>query len=146
VNYLPGRVSAPSPQIAKREGGAAAHTVRLRSGRYVAWLQGSFGPGVRLYIDGRPSGDVVQDLGLPDGWFRLGEFRARRETTFVLLGLERSRLLAGSEHSELVGPLVVARAAEPRVESVQPNDLDRFCGREVDWIELPPAGTPADSR
>ena len=139
VGHKPARVPAPPGQTGKTDGGVAGGTVELEPGtRYVAWLQGSFGPGVRLFVDGRPKADVLQDLGLPSQWFAMGEFTAGEETDFQLVSLERSPLLTGSDHHELVGPLVVTRAGvEPRIERIAPSDLDRFCGREVDWIEIP---------
>lgn len=139
VGYKPSRVPAPPGQTGKSDGGVAGRTLALEPGvRYVSWLQGSFGPGVRLFVDGQPKADVLQDLGLPSQWFAMGEFTAGERTNFQLVSLERSPLLTGSDHHELVGPLVVTRAdEEPRVERVPPGELDRFCGREVDWIEIP---------
>lgn len=142
--HEPARVVPPLETAAGR-GGTASATRRPSAGDYLAYVRGSFGPGVRLYVEpggrrgGPPVADVLGDLGLPDAWQSLARLRLDGRTTkFTLVGLERSFWLAGSRHFNLIGPLVLVPAAtRPPIERVEPDEVERFCGREVDWLELP---------
>jgi hypothetical protein len=133
----PGGAPPPGGLISRR-GGSAASVVDLEPGEYAAHLQGSFGPGVRLWVEGAPAGDVLNDLGLPGGWKPIGRFRTDGPTRLQLTTLDRSPLMPGSRHPELTGPLLVQRVGGgPRLVQVGLDELSRFCGRRVDWVELP---------
>jgi hypothetical protein len=135
--------ASPAPQTIAGLGGTAGARLQVASGRYEAWIQGSFGPGARLTArtgDAGPStgiGDVFNDLGTP-GWHRVGEFDAERGTVLGAMGIGRPRVLAGSRHFNIYGPTrIVRKGATARVETIPPKSLRRLCGRHVDWIELP---------
>ena len=135
----------PAPEtVAGRAGGASAE-VDLEPGRYEAWIQGSFGPGVRMttQVPGRtPStevGDVYNDLGAP-GWQRFGTLEIQRGSVVAVGGIGRPRYLAGSRHFNIIGDVkLIKQGASTRLERVAPRDLGRLCGRHLDWVELPPA-------
>lgn len=134
--YAAGPLPAPRSMILRR-GGFAAGSGRLPPGPYRAYIQGSFGPGVRLWSGDREVGNVFGDLGLPSAWHELGRVRADGGgRTLSLTPLDRSPWLAGSRHDELTGSLVLepdrARSAPTAID---PGDLDRLCGRRLDWIE-----------
>jgi hypothetical protein len=130
-------IAPPSGQIVRRGGGAVAG-VELPPGEWVAWLQGSYGPGVRLSEGSVPLGEVRDDLGFSSAWHALGRLHGGRRTELALLGLQPSLAEPGSRHVEISGPLVLAPAVDRRrVERVPPGDADRLCGRPVDWLELP---------
>jgi hypothetical protein len=138
VGFGPAHVTVPPPLVAREPNGAAARTIELPAGRYRAWVQGSFATGARLWVGKTPTGDAFNDLGLPSQWLPLGEFEVSRSATFSMVPLSRSLLLPGSRHHELTGHMVVEPVgAEPSVEIVDPAALRRFCGRPVDWVELP---------
>jgi hypothetical protein len=137
----PGRVVPPPDQVVGR-GGEASTVASLPPGRYTAWIQGAFGPGVRLYAkSGAASGAVGEvhgDLGSPDGWFDLGQVDGGPNVTLTLIGLTPSRLIAGSRHFNLIGPLVVQPVSPaPHIERVPAGAAGRLCGRSVDWLEVP---------
>jgi hypothetical protein len=142
---LDNKRAVPAPEMVAGRGGGASGPARVAPGRYEAWIQGSFGPGVRLatHVPGRrPSrnvGDVYNDLGTP-GWQRFGSVDVERGMVLQTGGIGRPRLLAGSSHFNIIGPTKLIRAgAATTIERIQPRDAARLCGRSVDWIELPPA-------
>jgi hypothetical protein len=143
ILLTPGKV-IPPPGMVTGRGGTASGTKPVPPGLYTAWLQGSFGPGARLYArSGLSSGAVGEahgDLGSPDGWFRLGTFRAvAPRTTFTLIGLGPPWWHAGSHHANIIGDLRIEPAGTaPRIVNVDPRRIDRLCGQRVDWVEVPP--------
>ena len=135
--------AVPAPETVGARGGGAAAKVQAEPGRYRAWLLGSFGPGVRMYkSEGRRTtdvGDTYNDLASP-GWQPMGTVDVREGTVVHLAGMHRSRIFAGGRHFNIIGPLkLIEEDAALRLETLQPDDLGRLCGRNVDWVELPPA-------
>jgi hypothetical protein len=128
----------PPPMI-NRRGGFAAAWPDLEAGTYEAWIQGSFGPGVRLLVEGIGYGEVNGDLGLPSAWHDLGTVSVPdRRVDFALVALEKPAWQAGSQRSDLTGELVVeARDAGPKLRRVGDSGASRLCGERLDWIELP---------
>lgn len=137
--YERGPLPAPASMVLRR-GGFASGSVELEPGTYRAYIQGSFGPGVRLWDETRARGDVLGDLGLPSAWHEIGRIRAAGGAqTLSLTPLDRSLLLAGSRRFDLTGRLVLERDSDrPPPTAVEPADLDRLCGRRIDWIEAVP--------
>ncbi|MDQ3935511.1 MAG: hypothetical protein M3340_12865, partial [Actinomycetota bacterium] len=136
--------AVPAPGTAAGRGGKAESVeLLIQPGRYVAWVQGSFGPGVRLYS--RPSprenrflnvADVFNDLGAP-GWHRLGVVDMRRRSSLFMIGIDRPWWLSGSEHFNIMGPLEIRpEGAAVRMERIAARDVGRLCGRRVDWVEV----------
>jgi hypothetical protein len=121
-----------------RRGGGAVVTASLAPGDYDAWIQGSFAPGVRLFVDGTAYGDVFADLGLPSGWHPLGQVAIRsRKARVALIHLSKPWWQSGSERPDLTGRLVFARRGGPsRTVTVQPDRARTLCGRRLDWLEL----------
>jgi hypothetical protein len=124
--------------VSWRSGFAIARKPPLDRGRYTAYLQGSFGPGIRVYIGEKQLGEAFGDLGIQDGWQPLGVATVKRnEPTVVLLGLEKSALRPGSRRYDMVGQL----AFVPEPENRKVTDLDgrrarELCGKRLDWVEL----------
>jgi hypothetical protein len=129
---------APSGFVSRR-GGVAAVTASLRPGHYDAWIQGSFGTGVRLVVDGTAYGEVFGDLGVPSGWHPLGRVAVRaRRADVMLLSLTKPWWQSGSKRPDLTGRLVFVRRSGPsRTIKVPPERARTLCGRRLDWIELP---------
>jgi hypothetical protein len=136
--------AVPAPGTAAGRGGRAESVeLLIEPGRYVAWIQGSFGPGVRLFYHRYRSkrldnvADVFNDLGTP-GWHRMGVVDIERRTSLVLGGIGRPWYLSGSKHFNIMGPLELRREGPLwKVEEVDPDDLGTLCDQHVDWIEEP---------
>jgi len=130
----------PAPETMHRSGGFALVHPPLEAGRYDVWVQGSFGPGFRLFLGQRPLGDVFGDLGLHSGW-RLVEEDVRVERDdprFVLSGLDKPRWQSGWRRPDLHGPMAfVPSTSEPQVETLSERQARRLCGERLDWVELP---------
>jgi hypothetical protein len=121
-----------------RRGGNGVIFTRLKPGRYEAWIEGSFGTGVRLLARKTQIGEARSDLGFHDGYQLLGPVTVRkRNPEFGYLGPDRPWYLSGSRRDNLVGPVVFARTPSTRrIEQVDADDVSRLCGEELDWIEL----------
>jgi hypothetical protein len=136
--------AVPAPGTAAGRGGRAQSVeLLIEPGRYEAWMQGSFGPGVRLYTVPYKSkefvniGDAFNDLGTP-AWQRMGVVDIERRTTLVLGGIGRPWWLSGSKHFNIMGRLEIRReGAVTRLETIPPGAIGRLCGRWVDWVERP---------
>jgi hypothetical protein len=129
----------PSPvDMVTRRAGFASSTASVPAGRYVAWVQGAFWPGIRVKVDGREIGGVNGDLGLPDSWHRVGEVTVGGGLVDVETDAVRlPRWRVASRHLELSGPLVFEPVtAGRRVVDVSPKRLADYCGKPVDWLEL----------
>jgi hypothetical protein len=112
----------------------------LRRGRYLLYAQGSFGPGLRVYVDGRPAAETFGDLGLQDGWQPLGRVSVMRaRPSIVLIGLAKPRWQAGSRRFDIIGPLAFVPEKAPRgIEEMDVRQARRLCGEHLDWVELVP--------
>ena len=132
------RVELPPPGQINRRDGVAASRARLERGTYSAWIQGSFGPGVRLFVDGQAYGEVFGDLALPSAWHSLGDVRSNGDPLDVrVLPLDKPWWQSGSQRSDLTGSVVFEPAgAEPALRRFEPRELQSLCGERLDWLEL----------
>lgn len=138
--YTSGRVPTP-PGFVAATGGVAGGVVKPPPGRYSVWIEGSFGPGVRVSADTgagyRILREVRDDLGLPWGYQPLGALDVTGRTRFALLGLTPPVWLSGSRHFNLVGSLVLQRLTPaPKIIRLPANQVGRLCGSSIDWLEL----------
>ena len=110
----------------------------LPPGTYAAYIQGSFGNGVRLSVNRRPVGDVFGDLQLFDAWHGIGEFTAPGgELDVALVGLGKPAWQSGSRRTDISGRLAFVRQpATPRIATVPPERARSLCGKRLDWLEL----------
>jgi hypothetical protein len=131
--------------------GVIEGSVRLpRGGRQRLWLEGSFGRGLRVTVDGRDAGAVSYEPGNAGQYLPLGELRLRpgRHTVRLIRGGGdlRPGNGAGDQSSSVhIGPLVFSPRPNERraVRSVAAEDAGRLCGRRLDWIEVTaPGGRP----
>jgi hypothetical protein len=112
------------------------------TGDYTAWLQGTYGSGVRLTAAtagaSKVLGEVHGDLGFSDGWFDMGPIRAGGRSVFTLIGLGPPIWHAGSRHFNIGGEVVlVPQGSQPRIVRVPAASAGaQLCGRRVDWLEL----------
>lgn len=123
----------------RRIGGFATVFPELEPGAYSVWVQGSFGPGLRVVHEGRVVGEVRGDLSIHDGWHPVGRVTLERGyRELFVIRLERSWWLAGSRRPDVSGRLAFVRegGSRRRIETVSPADASSRCGERVDWREL----------
>jgi len=124
--------------------GAIEGSVRLRQGgRHHLWLEGSFGRGVRVVVDGREVGEVAYEPGNPGQYLSVGEVELEpgRHTVRVVRGggdLRPGNGGGAQSSARHVGPLVFSPQSNERraVETVSPARASRLCGLKLDWIEV----------
>lgn len=131
--------SGPTNRYLSRLGGTGIAGPRLAAGRYQVFIQGSFSSGVRLYVNGRQVGDVLNDYGLHDGWQPVGTVSVPGGPVDVgVLGLRKPLWQSGSRRPDVSGPLAfMPDPSARRVERVPAERMRALCGTRVDWIELP---------
>ncbi|HEX8075271.1 MAG TPA: hypothetical protein VF545_09845 [Thermoleophilaceae bacterium] len=146
VNFKYGQLFKPPEDRAAIGGEASGAIEHIQPGRYRAWIQGSLGPGVVLYV--RPVGrfgfDRVgyadNDNGVPDAWHPIGTLVAHRDVLALVAAVGRPFYKSGSQHYNVVGPVIFTREdAHTRLVDVPPARLGTLCGQRLDWLELPPA-------
>jgi hypothetical protein len=128
----------PTEGFVSWHSGFAVETLPLAPGRYAVYIQGSFGPGVRVHANGQPIGETFGDLGIQDSWQPLGTMRtSRKETSIVLVGLEKSNLRPGSRRYDITGRLAFVREpAEGTIKELDGRRARSLCGKRLDWVEL----------
>lgn len=136
-DFLPPALPGPTADFVYRRGGIGFTSAVVPPGRYVVWIQGGFGRGVRVEVGGRPVGAAADDLGLFDQWHRLGRVvvpagGARPR----IVGLDPPPWHAGMRRLDLTGPVAFEpTAARRRVVTVPPSRQRSLCGRNLDWVE-----------
>lgn len=129
----------PARNFVKLRGGQGYAYARLRPGvRYRVWIQGAYGPGVRVTVGRRQLGEVRSDQEQFSGWHLVGEFvNSRRGAEAAVTGLDRPWLLAGSAWKDLTGPLAFERSdSEPQLRTIPATAAASLCGKRLDWVEL----------
>ncbi len=113
-----------------------------RDSRYVVWLEGSFGRGFTVYLDGRRIGKVAYRENYPGGHERVATVTLRRGLHHIRLFSGGGDLRPGNGGSQStlrhVGPLELSPPAnESRtVRFVDPARAAALCGRSLDWVEI----------
>jgi hypothetical protein len=107
------------------------------TGDYAAWLQGSFGGRMDLFVDGRPIGTARHQLNNEGGFTQLGEAHLSAGDHRVELRIEGADLHPGSGVPAEVGPLLFApvETGAGELVSVGVDDAERLCAKRWDWIE-----------
>ena len=128
----------PAEGFASRRGGVALPFAELEPGTYEAWIQGGFGPGVRLMIGAEAVGDAFGDLGLHSQWTLLGTLEVEEpDPALAVVGLDKPWWQAGSRRADTTGPLLFAPSGGPGApEEVAAGDERSVCGQDLDWLEL----------
>lgn len=103
--------------------------------KYESYVQGSFGPGFRLNVNGNPLGDIQDDLGTQDGWQPGETFVADRNYAFGLNGLSQSLLRAGSARDDLIGATAFVPTSRDQLIVTTAAKMAKYCGRNIDWVE-----------
>lgn len=129
----------PAENMLFRSGGFALAYPRLEAGRYDVWMQGSFGPGFRLYLGQDALSDLFGDLGLHSGWHLIeDDVRViRDEPQFVIRGFDKPRWQSGWRRPDLHGALAfVPTTPEREMTTVTTQRARSLCGERLDWVEL----------
>lgn len=115
--------------------GRASGSLTVRGGRYTAWVGGSFGRPVELWADGRRLA-AVEGINTPEGWLSAGPI----ELPAGAHRLEVRRAAGGPEPGDgarsSLGPVALVADGEPKLETIAVENVQLFCGREFDWVEI----------
>jgi hypothetical protein len=108
-----------------------------RRGRYGFWLGGSFRGRVRLLVDGRPVGDVTDQLEETAQLTPLGSAPLAGGRHRVELRYDGPGLRPGSRGAPFpLGPLELGSpATASRLVRVAPEAASTLCGLRLDWID-----------
>jgi hypothetical protein len=147
VDFQPAALFKP-PEDRVGIGGLTSGEVNLPAGRYRAWLRGSIGPGMVMYVrtvghNGfNRVGYLPNDNSVPSIWHSFGVLVAHGRTVVQVASLGVPFYKAGSQHLNVVGPIIFTREGETaKVVDVPPARAASLCGKQLDWLELPPAAT-----
>jgi hypothetical protein len=125
--------------VPKGPGRLMARVSVERPGRYLVWIEGSFGRGYRVSIDGRPVGSVRYQLSGQRQYASAGSVRlAGGGHTLMLLRPGGDLRPGNGGRHRLLGPIVLAleKDASRAVWIVPPRRWRSLCGRRLDWIEI----------
>jgi hypothetical protein len=128
----------PAKHFVKVRGGAGIAYVPVQPGRYRVWVQGAYGPGVRVYLGSNDLGEVRSDEEQVDGWHAVKSVDVlRAKPTFALRGLNRPWWLAGSTWNNISGPLALEPDVARRAPVESPGrEVGRLSNRQLDWVEI----------
>ena len=125
----PGTVQTRTP-------GSASAIVRVRkTGRYRAWIAGSFLRDVEGSIDGRPIG-AAKGVNTVGQWHDIGTLDVTAGRHELTLRRGSGTLSPGDGFAGELGPLALERIEPIRpLERFDAGEADQLCNREWDWIE-----------
>ena len=124
--------------------GRAAAKVRVpRAGRYRPYLEGSFGRGYEVFLDGRRVGKAAYDPSNPGGSVRLSEVTLSAGVHSLELVRGGGTLRPGNgggytSNLLYLGALVLSPPLNeaPPVRYVSPRRAAGLCRRTLDWVEV----------
>ncbi len=138
----------PGTLLPSTPGTLRAKALAPRPGSYGIWLGGSVRGEVDLTVDGRPVGEVRNELNNQGEYVLLGRAHLGAGRHLLAIRFRGADLHPGSGGAPSpVGPLQLASgdAAQARVVHLRSEEAARLCGRRWDWIEvLGLGGTSAD--
>jgi hypothetical protein len=128
----------PGQLYPSRPGTARLTVVVPASGEYDAWVQGSFGRGLSVSIDGRPVGSTRDELSFVGQWIRFGARALAAGTHQLELRYPGGSLRPGSgQQPETVGPVaLVPRVPRSQLLDVGPERAKSLCVTPLDWLEV----------
>jgi hypothetical protein len=126
--HEPGTVVPTSP-------GEVSGTRVTAGGRFRVWLLGSFGRPTEGYVDGRKIG-AAHEINGPGQWVELGTVRLAAGPHELRIKRPGRSLAPGNAVKGRLGPLALEPIDQPRSVVVPPDQAERLCGRELDWIEV----------
>jgi hypothetical protein len=108
------------------------------AGVYDAWVQGTFGRGISVWIDGRRVGSTRDQLSFAGQWIRFGARELRAGPHRIELRYPGGSLRPGSgQQPQTVGPVaLVPRAPRAQLLEVAPDGAPSLCSEPLDWLEV----------
>ncbi|MEA2442129.1 MAG: hypothetical protein QOH76_3553 [Thermoleophilaceae bacterium] len=108
------------------------------AGVYDAWVQGSFGRGLSMSIDGQRVGSTRNQRSFAGQWIRFGSRSLVAGAHRVELRYPGGGLAPGTgQQPQTVGPLaLVPRKPRARLVEVAPARARSLCAMPLDWLEV----------
>jgi hypothetical protein len=113
------------------------------SQRYELWLGGSFARGFEISVDGRPLGEVADQLSSIGGYAPVGDVHLTSGVHEFVLTYPDSDLSPGSGNegfTQLQAISLDKQTPADELLTVGPEEARLLCGRPLDWIEVVAAG------
>jgi hypothetical protein len=108
------------------------------AGVHDVWVQGSFGRGLSVFVDGELVGSTRNEPSFTGQWFRFGARFLSAGTHQVELRHPGASLRPGSgQQPETVGPIaLVPRTPRTALLDVSPAAAQSLCTTPLDWLEV----------
>jgi energy-converting hydrogenase Eha subunit E len=105
-------------------------------GTYDLWIEGSFGRGYDVWLDGRRVGHLERQLNGRDLFGHVTSLYLQPGQHTVTLFRGGGSLEPGDGLLEMLGPILLTqRPAGSEVRHVDPAKASSLCGRWLDWVE-----------
>jgi hypothetical protein len=105
-------------------------------GTYDLWIEGSFGRGYDVWLDGRPVGHLEHQLNGRDLFGHVTSLFLPPGQHTVTLFRGGGSLEPGDGLLEMLGPILITqRQADSEVHHIEPAKASSLCGRWLDWVE-----------
>jgi hypothetical protein len=134
-------LSPESHLLAAVTPGVAVFSVTLKTaGRYELWLDGDFGRGFDVTLDGRHVGRVRNELAAINGYVGIVDRQLGAGVHTIALSYSGNGLAPGS--GDELGTTISAVALQPlaseygRLVALSPAQATTLCGQSLDWVEI----------
>jgi hypothetical protein len=123
-------------------GQALAHIAVARGQRYELWLDGSFGRGFDVSVDGEHVGRIKDELSVSSRFFHIADVYLGPEVHTFTFTYPHADLTPGSGDSgftfltSLDAIALVPESPPSELIGASPQQASALCGRPLDWIEL----------
>jgi hypothetical protein len=105
-------------------------------GTYRAWMYGSSGRPIEMFVDGRKIG-ALHEVNTPGGWAQVAQITLRAGQHTLEMRRPGGSLGPGDSYNGRIGPM----ALEPvnsagTLLHASPKDVSQLCSRPLDWVEI----------
>lgn len=123
----------------REHNGRGEFAIELEAGKtYRPYIQGSLGRGVDVYIGDEKLTTARDDLGIQDQWQPLPEIVGTGATTVRLEPAAARFWRAGNlRHDNIRAMAFVEDGPDSKLREITTSELLDYCGKDVDWVELP---------
>lgn len=117
-------------------------------GTYELWIEGSFGRGYEVWLDGRPVGRIGEHLNGRDQYGFVSAVQLEPGRHVVTLFREGGSLEPGDGLVEMLGPILLRQRLDDQyaVRRLPAGRAESLCGRWLDWLEVVRNGAASDSK
>jgi hypothetical protein len=110
--------------------------VSAAPGTYDLWIEGSFGRGYEVWLDGRRVGRIEDHLNGRDLFDHVTSLFLEPGLHVATLFRGGGSLAPGDGLLEMLGPILLTqRVSDDEVRRVDPAKASSLCGRRLDWVE-----------